>query len=390
MITKQFLTGAALAGAVMLGASADETLPPKPTQKSPLVAAEKTQPPVPAAPQNETPPAVEAAPPVKAAPAIKAPGVKTAPQERPVAPEKAVRADQSETEKLEKRQSPDEADIRAVDEAFIKAYEAGDAGAVASLFTQDAEYVDATGVVFEGRDAIEASLAEFFEENPECNLEINAESIRTISPGVVIQDGTTLVTRGESLIPVECRYTTVYVKTDGNWMVASVRDSAPHGLREHSMQLEQLSWLQGDWVDEGDDSIVNFSCEPVENGNFLLRRFTIVIAGEEAMSGTQRIGWDPQSGKLRSWIFDSEGAYADGLWHRDENNDRWVLKTTGVTADGQTASSTSIYTFVNEHTMTWQSVDHEIAGIQQPDSEIITIVRSSPAPTPAIATETQE
>jgi uncharacterized protein (TIGR02246 family) len=390
MITKQLLSGAALAGAVMLGATADESAASKPTQKSPLEVAEQTQPPTPAAPPSETPPAVKSAPPVKVAPALKAPGVKSAPAERPAASEKAPSADQSKSEQVERKQSPDEADIREIDEAFVKAYEAGDAQAVAAFFTPDAEYVDATGTVFQGRDAIEASLAEFFEESPACNLEINAESIRTISPGVVVQDGTTLVTRDDSLLPVECRYTTVYVKTDGKWMVASVRDSAPHGLREHSLQLEQLSWLQGDWVDEGDDSIVHFSCEPVENGNFLLRTFTIVIRGEEAMSGTQRIGWDPQSGKLRSWIFDSEGAYADGLWHRDEENDRWVLKTTGVTADGQTASSTSLYTFVNEHTMTWQSVDHEIAGVQQPDSEIITIVRSSPAPTPAIAAETQE
>ena len=57
-----------------------------------------------------------------------------------------------------------------------------------------------------------------------------------------------------------------------------------------------------------------------------------------------------------------------------------MLKSTGVTADGQPASSTSIYTFVNEHTMTWQSVDHEIAGVQLPDSELVTIVRRAPSP----------
>ena len=57
-----------------------------------------------------------------------------------------------------------------------------------------------------------------------------------------------------------------------------------------------------------------------------------------------------------------------------------MLKSTGVTADGQTASSTSIYTFVDDHTMTWQSVDHEIAGVQLPDSELVTIVRRAPMP----------
>ena len=64
-----------------------------------------------------------------------------------------------------------------------------------------------------------------------------------------------------------------------------------------------------------------------------------------------------------------------------------MLKSTGVTADGQTASSTSIYTFVNDHTMTWQSVHHEIAGVRQPDSEVVTIVRQAPAPVPEIAAD---
>jgi len=283
------------------------------------------------------------------------------------------------------KRSADEEAIRQADASFVKAYEQGDAKAVAAHFTVDAEYVDELGDVFQGRDAIEESLAEFFSENPSCKLEMNIESIRFISPGVAVEDGRTTITRPESAAPVDSRYTAVYVKVDGKWLAASVRDHAPKDRRQHRTQLEQLSWLKGDWVDEGDDSIVIFSCKAVDNGNFLLRTFTIQVAGQEVMSGTQRIGWDPLTGKLRTWIFDSEGAYGEGLWHRDGEN--WVLKTTGVTADGQTASSTSIYTFVDEHTMTWQSVHHEIAGIQQPDSEVITIVRQAPAPSAAVATD---
>lgn len=289
-----------------------------------------------------------------------------------------------------RKESPDREAIRLVEDAFAKAYESGDAKAVAAFFTEDAEYVDETGAVFEGREAIESCLTAFFEENLGCKLKISPDSIRTISPGVVVQDGSTLATRSDGTAPVESRYTTIYVKQNGKWLVASVRDSVPRGLREHATQLQQLSWLSGDWVDEGDDCIISFSCKPVDNGNFLLRTFSVVVAGQEAMNGTQRIGWDPLTGKLRAWIFDSEGAYAEGLWHQDPENNRWILKTTGVTADGETASSTSLYTFVNEHTMTWQSVDHEIAGIQQPDSEVITIVRHSPPPAPAVAVDAKQ
>ena len=282
------------------------------------------------------------------------------------------------THVVSKERAADEAAIRQTGDSYEKAYDAGDAKAIAAHFTPDAEYIDEQGNVHQGREAIEAAMTAYFAENPGCQIEINIDSLRFVSAGVVVEDGTTTVTPKDNAEPVSSRYTAVHVKTNGKWLAASVRDHAPKDRRQHRAQLQQLGWLRGDWVDESDDSVVLFSCDVVDGGNFLLRKFIIQIAGQEAMSGTQRIGWDPLTGKLRAWIFDSEGGYGDGSWHRDGG--RWVLKSTGVTADGQTASSTSIYTFVDEHTMTWQSVDHEIAGVQLPDSELVTIVRRAPMP----------
>lgn len=290
---------------------------------------------------------------------------------------------------VNEQQSADEAAIRLTAESFAKAYAEGDARAAAAHFTADAEYVDESGMVVAGRAAIEESLIELFAENPDCKLEMNVDTIRFISAGVAVEDGTTSFTCADHQDCVDSRYTTVHVKTDGKWLAASVRDHAPRDLREHRTQLRQLDWLNGDWVDEGDDSIVNFSCESIENGNFLFRKFAVLIGGEEAMTGTQRIGWDPLTKRFRAWIFDSEGGYGEGLWH--QHGDTWVLKCTGVTADGEIASSTSIYTIVNGHTMTWQSVDFEIGGEHQPDSEVFTIVRQAPdpepEPEPAVAAE---
>ncbi|MBI3863359.1 MAG: SgcJ/EcaC family oxidoreductase [Planctomycetia bacterium] len=281
----------------------------------------------------------------------------------------------------DEKNSADQEAIRETGETFALAYNKGDAKAVAAHFTPDAEYVDEQGNVFEGRQAIEESLTAFFVENPGSQLEVTIDTIRVVSPGVAIEDGTTTLTHPAGGPSDFSRYTTVHVKTHGKWLTASSREHAPKNRRQHSAQLQQLDWLLGDWVDEDDDSIVEFACQAVENGNFLLRQFTVKIAGQEAMTGTQRIGWDPVSGKLRAWVFDSEGGYGEGTWHRDGDN--WVLKTSGVTADGQTASGTSIYTFVSEHIMTWQAVDHEIAGVQLPDSEVVAIVRKPPSPTAA-------
>ena len=57
--------------------------------------------------------------------------------------------------------------------------------------------------------------------------------------------------------------------------------------------------------------------------------------GRPAMTGSQRIGWDPLAKKIHSWVFDSEGGLAEGVWTRDGN--RWIVKLSGVTRDGKPA-----------------------------------------------------
>ncbi len=295
-------------------------------------------------------------------------GVSKTPEEKPA------------NEKESAKPSPDEEAIRLTGDTYTKAFCDADAKLVASHFTPDAEYVDESGNVHQGREAIQEAMTSLFSENKDCQIEIIIDSIRFISPGVAIEDGTTAFTTSDDdeIDIVFSGYTAIHVKSNGKWLTASVREHAPKNRRQHRSQLEQLSWLQGDWVDEGDDMLVIFSCNAIDGGNFLIREFKIHIAGQETMNGTQRIGWDPLNGKLKSWVFDSEGGHSEGYWHRD--GDRWVLKSFGVTADGEPASSTTIYTQVDDDTMTWQSVDHEIGGVELPDSEPVTIVRRAPAP----------
>lgn len=274
--------------------------------------------------------------------------------------------------------SPDSTAILATGVIYVKAYAAGDAKAIAALFTEDAEYIDENGNAHQGREAIAAAMTTCFAANPGREIELDINSIRIVSPGVAIEDGVTTLTGPNDAAPIVSHYTAIHVKTNGMWLVASVREHAPKGRRQHQSQLRQLAWLQGEWVDEGEDSLVVYSCTAIDGGNFLLREFRIHIFGQEAMTGTQRIGWDPLTGKLKSWVFDSDGGYSEGFWHRDA--DRWVLKSFGVTADGEPASSTTIYIAVNADMMTWQSVDHEVAGVEIPDSEVVTLVRRAPLP----------
>ena len=68
----------------------------------------------------------------------------------------------------------------------------------------------------------------------------------------------------------------------------------------HHDQVAQLDWLVGEWIDEGPQSHVHFSCRWDESGNFPICDFSVRIAGRKAWSGTQRIGYDPLSGSSQS------------------------------------------------------------------------------------------
>ena len=98
------------------------------------------------------------------------------------------------------------------------------------------------------------------------------------------------------------------------------------GLAHHE-RLKELEWLVGEWLDESSDSIVHATCRWSDDKNFLLRDFVIHVQGKPVMNVTQRIGWDPLTKQIKSWVFDSDGGYGDALWTR--NGNQWIIKSTG-------------------------------------------------------------
>ena len=277
-----------------------------------------------------------------------------------------------------KKPSPDEQAIRETAASFVKDYNAENAAGVAAHFAPDGEYVDEHGTVLQGRQAIEESLARFFKANDGCLLEMQIENVRLVGSNVALEDGVSILTRQKGELPVASHYTAVHAKNDGRWLVASVRESPVKNHPQHHEHLRQLSWLLGDWVDEGDDSLIEFSCRPVDNGHFLRREFSIKIGGQESLRGTQIIGWDPLANHLRAWTFDSHGGFCEGVWRQDGDN--WTLRSTGATADGKAACGAILFSNIHNHAMTWQQVDHDLDGVRLPDSEPYRLVRRAPPP----------
>jgi uncharacterized protein (TIGR02246 family) len=271
----------------------------------------------------------------------------------------------------------DERAIRNAATAFAAAYRAKDAKAVSALFAPEGEIVDEQGNCAHGQEAIERVFAEIFQADSKSHIEIAIESIRFFGQTLAMEDGTSTVIDDFGQTLEHNRYTVVHMKRDGIWRMISARD-LPNETRLANEELEPLAWLIGDWVDESPNAVIITSCRWAEHHDFILSDFTVQVGGQPAMTGSQRIGWDPQAKKLHSWVFDSEGGFAEGIWTRRGN--QWLVKMTGVTRDGKAASSTNITTHLAKDRMTWQSRDRVVGDEVMPDTEEVPIVRQPPRP----------
>jgi uncharacterized protein (TIGR02246 family) len=301
-------------------------------------------------------------------PAAKTPAAKTPATKAQAAPAAAP------------KRSPDEVAMGETSQTLVKAYNQRDAKAFSAAFTADGEYIDETGTVFHGRPAIETEFARFFQANPTTSIQVQLTSTRGVAPGILAADGSTQFTRAKGEPPVAGHCSLICAKDGNKWLVASLRETEVKGAAaSHHDQLQQLEWMVGEWIDEGSQSHVHFSCRWDDAGNYLLRDFEVHSAGGKTITGTQRIGFDSLNGHLKSWAFDSAGGYAEGYWQRDGDN--WILNSSGVTADGRMASGSSIFTRVDQNRISFHSVDRVVGGQRIPDVVEVIIVRKPPGPT---------
>ena len=268
--------------------------------------------------------------------------------------------------------------IEALNAAFTKAYNKGDAKGLAALFTKDAEISDESGAKVTGRDAIAAHFAAAFEANPQCTIALKSDALRFLGSDAARETGTCRVMSAKGGSPEINRYTVLFVRQNGQWFQDIVEESTDPNMTAHDRLLE-LEWLTGDWIDENDDAVVNTSCRWSDDKNFLVRDFTMHISGQPFSGGTQRIGWDAGVGGFRSWVFDSDGGHSMGLWTKAAN-DQWVIRAEGVLADGRNVAATQVITFVRDGMARWQSIDRSVDGAEVADLPEIVLVRTPPKP----------
>ncbi len=271
-----------------------------------------------------------------------------------------------------------EQEIRERSKAFVDAFNQHDPEQVAGLFAAEAQLIDDAGVAHTGRAAIQEIFTRFFESYPEAKVELNIESIRFASPNVAIEDGYRVVTSADSDSQATNRYMAVHIKRDNQWRVATAREVPADPPPTTHDRLEPLAWLVGTWVDEDAEAAISIKCRWDDSENFLLVDFVAQKEGETVMNSRQRIGWDPLTKSVRSWVFDSDGGYGDARWTEVDGN--WIIKSTAVLPDGTTGSATIFLEPIDEDRFLMKGFDRVLGNVVEPDFEAL-VVRRPPQPT---------
>jgi uncharacterized protein (TIGR02246 family) len=264
-------------------------------------------------------------------------------------------------------------------QAFVDAYVKKDAAAIGNLFTEDAEFYDEFGELTVGREAIVRMYQDVFDTAPDVVVdEIAIERVRFIGDSVALEEGEVGVSQFEGGPREINRYIAIYLKgKDGTWRINTLKDF-PRENPTPQERLDQLSWLLGEWVSEDPTSVVHTECHWSEDGNYLLRQYTVQIGDQPVMKGEQRIGWDPIRKVIRSWAFDSEGGYLAGTWRR--SGDRWLVSSDGYNSDGEPTSALAVYTIHDPERITWQYRNVVIGNELQEDIKPIVMARRPPEP----------
>jgi uncharacterized protein (TIGR02246 family) len=248
---------------------------------------------------------------------------------------------------------------------FIKAYDAGDAKAVADFWTEDATYVDADGRAYKGRADIQKLYEKVFAASKGAKLAIHPTASKMLSPDVLLNEGVTEVTPADGGPPTAASFSAVLVKKDGQWYLQSVHDSEA-AAPSNSDHLDDLAWLIGEWKgesDKGESGSADFTW--AQNENFIVSDFATTVNGAPVSGGTQWIGWDAAEKRVRSWSFYSGGGFGQAAWTKDGN--RWLVKTTAQTREGKKVSATNVVTKTDDDHMTWQMTELVVDGKLLPD-----------------------
>ena len=253
--------------------------------------------------------------------------------------------------------------------SYVEAYNRRDAAALSQHWSETGTWIGDDGSVVQGRENIRKAFAAIFAEmQADPTLTVNVRKVSLVTSDVALEEGSSGLAGGP-----QADYTAIHKLENGQWNLYRVKEHTPVQAVPHNRHLQDLDWMIGDWVDQSDGATVESSCRWSKNGNFIMKNFRVTIAGLDTLEGTQVIGYDASTNTIRSWMFDSDGGHSVGIWSK--NGNIWEAQSSQVLADGRVASSTNIFTPLDEGRFDWKSTRRTLDGVGLPDIESVEVVR---------------
>lgn len=265
----------------------------------------------------------------------------------------------------------EESSIRARTDQYAKAYNKQDVKALGSMWANDGEFHRPDkGISYQGRNEIEGAYQSAFKERGDARLEIKVHNIVFPTSNEAVETGTAILTKAGEEIG-KTVYKAVFEKKGGEWLIAQLKEIDFKEAPTNYQHLKELEWMIGTWEDKDDDSENTMVCAWDRYKNFITQHFTLSSEGVFELEGKQLIAWDPVTERIRSWVFDSDGGFGEGVWIKKGNS--WVVQASQTLADGRRASSTNIYTPIDAGSYRWESTGREVDGELLPDIEPVIV-----------------
>lgn len=260
----------------------------------------------------------------------------------------------------------DEAAVRQAGKDYLAAMDRGDTKALAEFWTAEGTYTDESGRTFKIHELLEKSGGAGGAARPQAK--VSNVKVRFVTGDVAVEEGDCETTPAGSTTPVVGHYTALWVRQNGRWKLDNLREMRSEAPAMESPQLASLDVFSGDWSGDMNKLTVRVSAKWDATKKFL-RRDCSIAGGKGSLGSMQVIGWDPTSQHIKSWKFNDDGSYGEGLWSLEGN--AWMELSSRTFPDGKTSTATQIYKFPDKNTLVWKVIHGSIEGRPTEDFEVV-------------------
>ncbi len=259
--------------------------------------------------------------------------------------------------------------LDAATRSYVEATNGRRFEALADQWTEGAELSEGGGMIV-GREAIVASIRDWLDANPEARIAIRLTGVKALGASAARVRGVMSFTRKPGAKTIETRFESLRVLEGATWRLAesTVEPSQVDAL-------EALAWMVGTWraTDPDSGATVDASYQRVAGGHLILGGIRHRAPARDGLPATEidvveLIHPDKATGSVRSWVFDSTGARAEGAFETDGTSfNRRFVGTTADGAAGDVARWVQVIVPTGDSACTMQSIERTLDGKPLPD-----------------------